>query len=37
LAAQHILPVDLPVGVVTVVVGGVYLLGLVTWKLRRSL
>jgi iron complex transport system permease protein len=36
LAAQHLLPADLPVGVVTVVVGGAYLGWLITWKLRRT-
>jgi iron-siderophore transport system permease protein len=36
LAAQHLLPVDLPVGVVTVVVGGAYLVWLITWKLQRT-
>jgi iron complex transport system permease protein len=36
LAAQHLLPVDLPVGVVTVVVGGAYLLWLIAWKLQRT-
>jgi iron complex transport system permease protein len=36
LAAQHLLPVDIPVGVVTVVIGGAYLAWLITWKLRRS-
>ncbi|MFV2175666.1 FecCD family ABC transporter permease [Actinomadura sp. LOL_016] len=36
LAAQHLLTVDIPVGVVTVVVGGTYLVWLITWKLRRT-
>jgi iron complex transport system permease protein len=36
LAAQHLLPIDLPVGVVTVVIGGAYLLWLITWKLKRT-
>ncbi|MEV5826854.1 iron chelate uptake ABC transporter family permease subunit [Spirillospora sp. NPDC052242] len=36
LAAQHLLTVDIPVGVVTVVVGGAYLVWLITWKLRRT-
>jgi iron complex transport system permease protein len=36
LAAQHLLPVAIPVGVVTVVVGGAYLAWLITWKLRRT-
>lgn len=36
LVAQHLLPVDLPVGVVTVVVGGAYLVWLIIWKLRRT-
>lgn len=36
LAAMHLLSVDIPVGVVTVVVGGAYLLWLITWKLRRT-
>ncbi|GAA4996084.1 FecCD family ABC transporter permease [Actinopolymorpha pittospori] len=35
LAAQHLLTVQIPVGVVTVVAGGAYLLWLITWKLRR--
>ncbi|MQA11644.1 MAG: iron chelate uptake ABC transporter family permease subunit [Pseudonocardiaceae bacterium] len=35
-AAQHLLPVDIPVGVVTVVIGGGYLLWLITWTLRRT-
>jgi iron complex transport system permease protein len=35
-AAQHLLRVDIPVGVVTVVLGGAYLLWLITWKLRRT-
>lgn len=35
-AAVHLLPVDIPVGVVTVVGGGAYLVWLLTWKLRRT-
>jgi iron complex transport system permease protein len=36
LAAMHLLPVDIPVGVVTVIVGGAYLVWLITRKLRRT-
>lgn len=34
--AAHFLPVSVPVGVVTVVIGGVYLLGLIFREARRS-
>lgn len=34
-AAQHVLPGSLPVGVVTVVVGGLYLIGLLIHEARR--
>jgi iron complex transport system permease protein len=33
--AQHVLPTALPVGVVTVVLGGVYLLALIVREARR--
>lgn len=36
LTAQHLLPIDVPVGVVTVVIGGAYLVWLITRKLRRT-
>jgi iron complex transport system permease protein len=36
LAAVHLLPVEVAVGVVTVVVGGAYLVWLIIWKLRRT-
>ena len=35
LIAQHTLPVDVPVGVVTVVLGGIYLLTLLIQEARR--
>ncbi len=35
LVAQHVLPTPLPVGVVTVVVGGIYLVGLLIHEARR--
>lgn len=35
LLAQHVLPVDVPVGIVTVVVGGAYLLTLLIQEARR--
>jgi iron complex transport system permease protein len=34
-AAQHLLPVTMPVGVVTMVVGGAYLVGLLVREVRR--
>jgi iron complex transport system permease protein len=34
-AAQHLLPVTMPVGVVTTVVGGAYLVWLIVWEVRR--
>jgi iron complex transport system permease protein len=37
LAALHLLPVEMPVGVVTVVVGGAYLSWLIVWKLQHAL
>ncbi len=37
LIAQHALPVDVPVGIVTVVLGGVYLLTLLIHEARRRL
>jgi iron complex transport system permease protein len=33
--AQHLLPVVMPVGVVTMVVGGAYLVWLLVWEVRR--
>lgn len=35
LVAQHVLPVTLPVGVVTVSVGGAYLVLMIVWEIRR--
>ncbi|MBN8425520.1 iron chelate uptake ABC transporter family permease subunit [Microbacterium esteraromaticum] len=35
LIAQHVLPVPLPVGVVTVSVGGAYLVLMIIWEIRR--
>lgn len=35
ITAQHLLPVTLPVGVVTVVVGGAYLVWLIIREVRR--
>ena len=35
LIAQHTLPVDVPVGIVTVVLGGIYLLTLLIQEARR--
>ncbi|GII97734.1 iron complex transport system permease protein [Sediminihabitans luteus] len=36
LVAQHLLPTDLPVGIVTIVLGGVYLLTLLVREARRT-
>lgn len=33
--AQHLLPITMPVGVVTMVVGGAYLVWLIVWDVRR--